>query len=192
ADIELASPQNGPAADERSQEGGTGIERLLELVAIFATFTPDERAAIAAKLKPRAYDEGETLVEPGDVLQSLFIVGNGVASFTRQGIEGDTELLRLGPGDHYGEIGMLTGAGAIAKLSALLPTTVYELAKADLAPILESRPQVAQELCRALARRQAAGRLNVSPELDEELPKHRLTSWFAERIHRLYDLANAE
>ncbi|MGA7261178.1 MAG: hypothetical protein WCA23_31820 [Stellaceae bacterium] len=67
-----------------------------------------------------------------------------------------------------------------------------ELAKADLTPIPEARPQVAQELCRALARRQAAGRLSASPELDESVPKHRLTSWFSDRIHRLYDLANAE
>ena len=84
------------------------------------------------------------------------------------------------------------GAAAIAKLSALIPTMVYELAKADLTPILEAQPQVAQELCRALARRQAAGRLSASPELDESVPKHRLTSWFPDRIHRLYDLANAE
>ena len=54
------------------------------------------------------------------------------------------ELLRLGPGDHFGEIGMLTGAGAIARISALTPTTVYELAKADLTPILEARPQATQ------------------------------------------------
>jgi len=87
---------------------------------------------------------------------------------------------------------MLTGAGAIAKLSALIPTTVYELAKADLTPILEARPQVAQELCRALARRQAVAGLDASPELDEILPKHRLTSWFSERLHRLYDVVNIE
>ena len=190
ADIDLASPQNGPIADGDVRKSGTGIDRLLELVAIFATFTPEERSVIAAKLKEKSYDEGEILVAPGAVLQSLFIVGNGVLSFTREEIEGDIELLRLGPGDHYGEIGMLTGAGAVAKLSALIPTTVYELAKADLTPILEARPQVAQELCRALARRQAVAGLEASPELDEILPKHRLTSWFSERLHRLYDVVN--
>jgi len=190
ADIDLASPQNGPIADGDVRKSGTGIDRLLELVAIFATFTPEERSVIAAKLKEKSYDEGEILVEPGAVLQSLFIVGNGVLSFTREEIEGDIELLRLGPGDHFGEIGMLTGAGAVAKLSALIPTTVYELAKADLTPILEARPQVAQELCRALARRQAVAGLEASPELDEILPKHRLTSWFSERLHRLYDVVN--
>ena len=185
ADIDLAVPQNG-------RKGRTGIERLLELVDIFTTFMPDERGAISAKLKRRSYDEGETLVEPGVVLQSLFIIGSGVVSFTHEGIEGEMELLRLGPGDHFGEIGMLTGVAATARISALVPVTVYELAKADLTPILEARPPVAQELCRALARLQAAGRLSASPELDEHVPKHRLTDWFSDRLHRLYTVVNVE
>jgi CRP-like cAMP-binding protein len=165
---------------------------LLELVAIFGSFTQEERAAIAAKLKRRSYDEGETLFEPGIVLQSLFIIGNGVVSITREDIMGEMELLRLGPGDHFGEIGMLTGAASTARFSALVPATVYELAKADLTPILEARPPVAQELCRALARRQAVAQLSTSPELDESVPKHRLTDWFSDRIHRLYNVVNAE
>ena len=143
-------------------------------------------------LRPRSYDEGETLVEPGVVLQSLFIVGSGVLSFTREAADGEIELLRIGPGEHYGEIGLLTGAAATARISALIPATVYEIAKADLTTILETRPQVAQELCRALARRQAAGRLTTSSDLEAPIPKHRLTSWFSERIHRLRDLAAAE
>ncbi|MBV9378842.1 MAG: cyclic nucleotide-binding domain-containing protein, partial [Alphaproteobacteria bacterium] len=158
ADIDLAAPPNGSSVGS-SRKRRTGAERLLELVAIFATFTPAERAAIAAKLEERSYDEGETVIEPGVVPQSLFIVGSGVLSFTRLEIEGDIELLRLGPGDHFGEIGLLTGAAATARFSALIPSTVYQLAKADLTPILESRPQVAKELCRALARLQTAGRL---------------------------------
>ena len=191
AEIDLATPQN--ASNNLGQvKSRTGTERLLELVAIFATFAPEERAAIAAKLKEQSYDEGETLIEPGVVPQSLFIVGSGVLSFTRSDIVGEIELLRLGPGDHFGEIGMLTGAAATVRISALIPTTVYELPKADLTPILESRPQVAKELCRALSRRQAAGRLVASHELDEHVPKHRLTDWFSDRIHRLYSVVNVE
>ncbi len=191
ADIDLAAPQNGPVAGGGLRKSRTAIERLLELVDILTTFTPEERAAIAAKLKRRSYDEGETLVEPGIVLQSLFIVGSGVVSITREGVEGDMEVLRLGPGDHFGEIGMLTGAPAAGRLSALVPTTVYEFGKADLTPILEARPPVAQELCRALARRQAAGQSSTSPELGDSVPKHRLTDWFSDRMHKLYDVVNA-
>jgi CRP-like cAMP-binding protein len=87
---------------------------------------------------------------------------------------------------------MLTGAPATAKIHALLPTTIYELAKDDLAPILEARPAVAHELCQALARRQRAGQLVAATELAEAVPAHRLTLWFSERLHRLFDLASVE
>jgi small-conductance mechanosensitive channel len=195
AGIELATAQNqiGPAGDvQSSQQLKTGPERLLELVAIFASLTTDERRAIAAKLKPKSYDKGEVLVEPGTILNSLFIVGSGVLSFSRDESEGEIELLRVGPGDHFGEMGMLTGTPAIAKITALLPTTVYELAKEDLSPILEARAEVAQGLCRALAQRQAAGQLVASTEVAVGVPANRLTHWFSDRLHRLYDLANAE
>src|SRR5215470_7525165 len=162
AGIDLAPAQNHPpwaGAHQAAQRCKIGPERLLELVAIFASLTHDERRAIVAKLTPASYDQGETLVEPGTVLHSLFIVGAGVLSLTREASDGESELLRLGPGDHFGELGMLTGAPAPAKISALLPATIYELAKEDLSPILEARPAVAHELCQALARRQRAGQL---------------------------------
>jgi small-conductance mechanosensitive channel len=195
AGMALAPAQNHPpgaGADQAAQRVKTGPERVLELVAIFASLTHEERKAIAAKLTPVSYDQGETLVEPGAVLHALCIVGTGVLSFTREASDGEIELLRLGPGDHFGEIGMLTGAPATAKIHALLPTTIYELAKDDLAPILEARPAVAHELCQALARRQRAGQLVAATELAESVPAHRLTLWFSERLHRLFDLASAE
>jgi small-conductance mechanosensitive channel len=195
AGIDLATAQNqsGPAGeDQSSQNRKTGPERLLELVAIFASLTTEERKAIAAKLKPKSYDKDEVLVEPGTILHSLFIVGAGVLSFTREESEGEIELLRIGPGDHFGEIGMLTGASATAKISALIPATVYELANDDLSPILQARPEVAQGLCRALAQRQAAGQLVASAGLAEGVPANRLTTWFSDRLHRLYNIASTE
>jgi small-conductance mechanosensitive channel len=195
AGVDLATAQDQPEpviGDQASRKLTTGRERLLELVAIFASLTTDERKAIAAKLKQKSYDGGETLVESGTVLHSLFIVGTGVVSLTREESEGEIELLRIGPGDHFGEIGMLTGAPATAKISALIPATVYELAKDDLSPILEARAEVSQGLCRALAQRQAAGQLTASTELAGEVPANRLTTWFSERLHRLYDIASVE
>jgi small-conductance mechanosensitive channel/CRP-like cAMP-binding protein len=195
AGIDLATTQNQTGwavEDQATQALKTGPERLLELVAIFASLTADERTAIAAKLKQASYDQGETLVETGTVLHSLFIVGTGVLSLTREESVGEIEVLRLGPGDHFGEIGMLTGASSTAKISALIPATVYELAHDDLSPIVQARPEVGQALCRALAQRQAAGQLVASTELAETVPANRLTMWFSQRLHRLYDLANVE
>jgi small-conductance mechanosensitive channel len=195
AGIELATAQGQServVGDQVSTKWNNGPERLLELVAIFASLMVEERQAIAAQLKPKSYDKDEILVEPGTNLCSLFIVGTGVVSVTREESEGEIEMMRLGPGDHFGEMGMLTGAPAKSKFSALIPATVYELTKDDLSPTLQARPEVSHELCRILAERQAAGQLVPSGELPEAMPASRLTTWFSERLHRLYDIASAE
>jgi len=194
AGIDLASPQNQlepGRADERSRKPEPKAERILRLVSIFAALTTDERTTVATKLKHASYDRGDTVLEPGQIMNSLFIIGAGVLSVTRDDGEGEIEFGRWGPADHYGEIGMLTGTPSVTKITALVPAMVYELAKEDLAPILEARPEVAHELSRALAERQAAARLTASSELDESVPTNRLTTWFSERLHRLYAVANA-
>ena len=83
---------------------------------------------------------------------------------------------------------MLTGVPSVAKITAFIPSTVYELAKEDLAPILSARPEVAQELCRVLAQRQAAGRVTTSAQLGESVPLSGMTHWFAERLRKLNEL----
>lgn len=78
------------------------------------------------------------------------------------------------------------------KISALLPATIFELTKDDLSPALPARPEVGQELSHALAECQAAGQLVASGELTEAVLASRLTTWFSERLHRLYDIASAD
>jgi small-conductance mechanosensitive channel len=192
AGIALASSQTQPYPNVRaaaSEKAKSAAERAIGLVAIFVGLTDDERRTLAAATKTKHHDEGEILVEPSQVLHSLFILGTGVLSLTVVATEGEIELLRLGPGDHFGEIGMLTGHPAEATLKTLVPVTVHELAKEDLAPILEARPEVSHELCRVLARRQVAGRLITAPGLDQNVPPSRVAAWFSDRLHRLFDLA---
>jgi CRP-like cAMP-binding protein len=100
-------------------------------------------------------------------------------------------VLRLGPGDHFGEIGVLTDKPSTATIVALTPVTLYELAKVDFAGVVEARPEVAHELPRAMARRQAADLTVGSVELDGGAPPYRLTSWFVTRIQRLYNFESA-
>ena len=66
-----------------------------------------------------------------------------------------------------------------------------ELSKDDLAPLLEARPQISEELCRTLARRQAAGQLMGGLNVDKSEPANRAAGWFAERLHRMFDFTAA-
>jgi small-conductance mechanosensitive channel len=194
AGIALASSQGQPSSTLPAappEKPRSAAELAVDLVAMFAGLTRDERRTLAAKTRAAHYDAGAVLVDKGEVLHSLFIIGGGVVSITALASEGEIELLRLGPGDHFGEVGMLTGQAAMATLKALLPVTTYELAKDDLAPVLEARPAVSHELCRVLAQRQAAGRLVAAPDIDRDVPPSGVAAWFSDRLHRLFDRAGA-
>jgi len=191
ADIDLASAQAQPflpRPEEGPRKPKSDAARVLEQVSIFAALTADERSTLSEKLKQQRYDRGETLVQPGIVLQSLFFIGSGVLSVTRDENNKEVELLRFGPGDHFGEIGLLTGASSVVKITALTQAIVYALPKADLTPVLEARPEVAQELSRALAERQAAGRSIAEAQLGHMETTRSLNDWFSERIRKLFDL----
>jgi small-conductance mechanosensitive channel/CRP-like cAMP-binding protein len=191
AGIRLAS------SDGTVPDGGQGAlaapeseaGRVLEQATIFAALTREERAALAKKLQRKLYEPGEILLERGVVLDSLFLIASGVLSVTHPEGTRWVEILRLGPGDHFGEIALLTGEGAWGRITALTPAVAYELPKKDLAPILEARPQVAHELSRVLAQRQAAGRTisSVQPVTGE--PAANMSRWFTERLQKLFNLA---
>jgi small-conductance mechanosensitive channel len=192
AAIDLASPESASTQiSDAARPAQSQAERVVDWVEIFAPLTSAERTAIAGKLKRRTYDKGDRLLEPGTLALSMFIIGSGVLSFSRRNGDLDVEILRLGPGGHYGEIGVLTDKPSTATILALTPATLYELQKADLRRIIEARPEVAHELAGAIARRQAAG-LTVGPaEAEDGVPPHRLTNWFTTRFQRLYDISNA-
>jgi CRP-like cAMP-binding protein len=88
-------------------------------------------------------------------------------SVTRASSEGEIELMRAGPGDHFGEIGLLTKAASQVTLKALTPVSTYELAKEHLAPLIALRPDFSDELGHVLAQHQAIGRLVATEEIDK-------------------------
>ena len=191
AGVRLAPAPNQPIAPATvgaEVKSGRNPEALIDLVAIFRSLTPQERKSIASRLKYASHDIG-TLVRAGEALHSLFIIAEGVVTAIREPEE--VELGRMGPGDHYGEISMLNDEGTPVRLDALVPVVTYELTKAELAPILKARPEVARELSRVLALRVARTRLDDGSEAVERVPAHQLTDWFSDRLHRLFNGAAA-
>jgi CRP-like cAMP-binding protein len=192
AGARLAPPKNAPYQprdDPALNIKDLSPDTVLTLAGMFVSLTLGERAAIAAKLIKASYEKGDVLVRPDEVLQSLFIVGSGVLSVTRPDNIAEKEWARFGPGDYFGEMGLLAGKRATANITAVAPSTVYELTKADLKPILESRPEIAQELSRAMAQRLEAGRGLMTVELDRTLPTRGSSAWFSQHIRRLFELS---
>jgi CRP-like cAMP-binding protein len=87
--------------------------------------------------------------------ESVQFVFYGVIQVARQGQDArELKLARLGPGDSFGKISLLTGMAASATFTALTSGLLLGLYSADLKPILESRPELAELLSHVVARQQ--------------------------------------
>jgi small-conductance mechanosensitive channel/CRP-like cAMP-binding protein len=189
AGIRLAPPSGSsfalPPSDAQQESVDTTPRRLLEHLPIFAHLSDDERAELAPKIKRQAYKAGDVLVEPGTVVQALLILTSGVLVVLQGQGEEESEVTRLAPGDTFGQGGLLTGAAAVFKVKALTQAIVYEVAKDDLAPILEEKPAMAAELGQILARRKAVGKARLE---ELSVPREQGKNLAARVAARLGDL----
>jgi len=191
AGIRLAPPSDsGYVLPPRVARDPTGTPlRLPEHLDIFQPLSAEERVSLAPKMKRRSYKTGDILVEQGAVAQALFILSAGVLATLHQSAAGEAEVIRLAPGDCFGEASVLTGATTMFKVTALTKAIVYEIAKDDLAPILKERPAIAAELGQILARREAAGKQRDAQLAHRDRHGETLAERLAERVKTLFGLA---
>jgi small-conductance mechanosensitive channel/CRP-like cAMP-binding protein len=163
-------------------------ERLLAGVSLFSSLTTEEAATLASQMKRRAYKPGDVIVKTGTVLQALCIVAYGflVASAEEDGHK--VEVMRLAPGDYFGELGLLTGEPLNGELTALTRVVIYEISKEALSPLIKARPSMAEELSESLAKRQLARRTMLDRHHPKAQHDERLAERLAANIRRLFSL----
>jgi CRP-like cAMP-binding protein len=139
-------------------------------------------------MQRRDYKPGEVIVKPGTILQSLCIVSYGVlvGSTEENGLK--IEVIRLAPGDYFGELGLLTGEPLNGELIALTRAVIYEISKDALSPLLKARPSIAEELSESLASRRLAHRTVLDHHNHKEQPEEGLADRVASNIRRLFSL----
>ncbi|WP_157865913.1 mechanosensitive ion channel family protein [Mesorhizobium japonicum] len=128
----------------------TAIE-LIEGTALFSALTDQEREALAETALVRTYRKGEILVREGEMLQSLMIVRSGVVVRQRGEEAHPQEIGHLAPGDFFGETGLLAGYREPLTLRAVTQVVAYEIDQQSFAPLLLSRPEMAEELAAILS-----------------------------------------
>jgi small-conductance mechanosensitive channel len=155
---ELVSGQRDPGF-ARAQ---TPAETLLADTALFSAFSGDERAVLAERLADRQVRQGATIVRQGEPASTLFFVREGALEVRVANAAGvDVAVNRLGAGDLFGEMSLLTGEPRSASVVALTDAVLYELRKEDLSPLLAQRPELGDALAELMMARQHWGRARL-------------------------------
>jgi CRP-like cAMP-binding protein len=117
----------------------------------------------------------------------LCIVSYGVLVGSAEENGRKFEVIRLAPGDYFGELGLLTGEALNGELTALTRVVIYEISKDALAPLLKARPTMTEELSESLASRRLANR-TILDYGHKEQHEDGLADRVAANIRRLFSL----
>jgi CRP-like cAMP-binding protein len=118
-------------------------------IPLFAELTDEERAEIAARMREVTVDAGTALATEGDNAYELFVIEAGEAD-VRKG--GDT-LRTLGPGDVFGEIGLLATGTRTASVVAKSPMRLAAMFSREFKQLEARMPALAKSLRTTMAER---------------------------------------
>jgi len=129
--------------------GGVDVRAVLGTVPLFAACSGSDLRLLARHATLVEVPEGTALVEQGGKGDAFFILLNGRATVERDGSEVD----RIGPGDHVGELALLDPAPRNATVRTLEPAIVAVLAAPAFRALLRETDGFAERLLASLARR---------------------------------------
>ena len=159
---------------------------------LFGAFSTEERVLLAERLAERRFREGATIVRQGEPASTVFFVREGALEVRSTNAPGsEISINRLGAGDLFGEMSLLTGEPRSASVIALTDVVLYELDKEDIAPLLARRPELGEALADLMLARQRSGRARLDAQEGEQALELRSTSArFLGRLRKFFSLSD--
>jgi small-conductance mechanosensitive channel/CRP-like cAMP-binding protein len=153
--VHLTRPTQDDArkADEREF-----LERLgaLSRVDLFQTLDDHDVELLAQGMRRVHFAVGERIIQQGEPGDSLYLVQHGKVG-VKLGVDGhEKEVATLGDGDFFGEMSLVTGEPRTATVEAKSDAVCWEVPHRAFERLLESKPQVAEDVTAILGKRQIA------------------------------------
>lgn len=121
----------------------------LKSVPLFSSLSEDARREFAVWVNEMKVSEGKRLVEEGDYAYDLFVIEDGEAEVTRDG----DHVADLGPGDFFGEMGVLSKGQRNATVEAKSNMRLLTLSHWDVERLRKKAPDVLDQLGQAIEER---------------------------------------
>jgi small-conductance mechanosensitive channel/CRP-like cAMP-binding protein len=142
-----------PVHTPKTREEATAA--FIRRVPLFEMLTATELDALAVAAHDRLVAAGGMVVHAGEDGSSLFLIKEGLMEVRiDRGNGEETMVARLEPGQFFGEMSLLTGAPRAATVRAVTESTVIEVTKDALGPILTERAELLETMSAVLADRQ--------------------------------------
>ena len=160
----------------------------LKRVDFFSTFREEEIRAVAEALVFTPFARGDVITRQGNVAHWLYILASGEADVAINTPDGRRVVSQLGPGQYFGEMGLMTGEPRTASVIARNDVECYRLDKRAFQSILEARPGIAEEMSHTMAARRSE-LVEVTQQVSADAAAQRASgAQILERIKRFFGL----
>ena len=126
------------------------IPAVLAQSTLFAGFSPDALAELAARAEPHGYTPGEVIFREGEPGRVLHVLCQGEVQVVRPGT-GGVVLARCRPGDVFGELAVLTGEARSATLVAITAARTLTISRDALDDVFTRHPTAMRRLLAGVA-----------------------------------------
>jgi CRP-like cAMP-binding protein len=124
----------------------------LKAIPLFQSVSDEAMAEIATFAQEVSVEEGRELVREGDYSYEFMAIEEGKAEVTRAG----EHVADLGPGDFFGEVGLLERDLRNATVIATEPTRLITLTGWDLKRMERSMPEAVESIRSVIGQRRPA------------------------------------
>jgi CRP/FNR family transcriptional regulator, cyclic AMP receptor protein len=122
-------------------------------VPLFDKLPDDVRKRFAVWVSEIEVPAGQHLADEGEYAYDLFIIKDGTAEVTQDG----KVVAELGPGEFFGEMGVLERAPRNATVVAKTPMTLLTLSSWDVKRLESKSPEAMQQLQQVIEQRRKSG-----------------------------------
>jgi len=144
---ERIQQQLGKAAPPAGEPNKPRFEPATPKSPLFENLTEAELEAVVAEMVLEERHEGDVILTEGEEGGSLFVIVAGeVKVYTHDKDGGSVYLARLGDGEFFGEISLLTGRKRTATIAASRKTELLRLDKDRFDSVVETYPRIRQIL----------------------------------------------
>lgn len=124
---------------------------VLKKVPLFEECSKSDLAKIGRVADEIDLKEGKELIREGELARQFFVLTDGKADVRRNG----RKVNALGPGDFFGEIGLVTDRLTSASVTTTTPARALVITRASFKTLLRDWPAIQLKVLSALAQRVA-------------------------------------
>lgn len=142
--------------EKRRQAERARAAAVLDALALMEPLPTDSRAVLTERAAVRRYGPGEIVVRKGEESREMFVVEAGtLAVEVPREAGGAAEVAQLGPGECFGEMGLMTGEVRSASVRAKTQCDLVVIDHDAFHDVLAAHPEVVERMGGLLAVRQA-------------------------------------